>query len=115
MFFASLFVIGVLPGLGFAYEYPASSTTTNSTALQACAILSHEFPTRVFYPNSTNYTAEKTHYWDARQTLAPSCAFVPKDEHQVAKGVVVLGKVGATFAVRGGGHMPVCFPYSVLG
>ena len=106
MFFALPLFIGLLPGLGFAFG-ELGNTKVNSSSIQACAILSHQYPARVFYPNSTNYTAEKTHYWDARQTLAPTCVFVPKDEHEVAKGVVVFSKVGATFAVRGGGHMPV--------
>jgi hypothetical protein len=64
---------------------------------------------KVFYPGSSSYVYEaKTHYYDLREDLAPKCVFVPQTANDVAKGVVVLNVCQSQFAVRGGGHMPVC-------
>jgi hypothetical protein len=66
-----------------------------------------EFPSKLLFPGKSNYTSEATHYYDLRSDLSPKCIFVPTCANDVAKAVVVLNACQATFAVRGGGHMPV--------
>jgi FAD/FMN-containing dehydrogenase len=46
-------------------------------------------------------------YWTPTDYLSPECVFTPTSTLQVSVAVVVIGALRATFAVRGGGHMPI--------
>lgn len=82
-------------------------TITNLTtgANCACTQLASTYGDLVILPNSTNYTAEATDYWDIRADLLPGCIFMPSDASQVADAVSTFVSCGAQFAIRGGGHM----------
>ena len=86
------------------------SLQTSNSAIGSecgCDILSRVFDDKLYKPGSEIYTAESTHFWNARGTLLPKCVFVPTDASEVAQAVVTLGSCKSQFAVRGGGHMPV--------
>lgn len=74
----------------------------------ACALLRTFFSSKTFFSGTAVYTTEATHFWDLRADLSPGCIFVPATANDVAKGVVIFSMCQAQFAVRAGGHMPVC-------
>ncbi|CZR55667.1 probable FAD-binding oxidoreductase [Phialocephala subalpina] len=71
----------------------------------ACTQLVSTYGDLVILPDSTNYTAEATDYWDIRADLLPGCIFMPSDASQVADAVSTFVSCGSQFAIRGGGHM----------
>lgn len=46
-------------------------------------------------------------YWTPTDYLAPECVFTPNATLEVSTAIRIIGGLGATFAVRGGGHMPI--------
>lgn len=46
-------------------------------------------------------------YWTPTDYLAPKCVFTPRATLEVSIAVLIIGGLGASFAVRGGGHMPI--------
>jgi FAD/FMN-containing dehydrogenase len=48
-----------------------------------------------------------TDYWSPTDYLSPECVFTPTSAEDVSTAVIILAGLGATFAVRGGGHMPI--------
>lgn len=78
----------------------------NSTAC-ACNQLLSKNPSLVLTPDSANYTAQATDYWDIKADLSPACIFLPVDADQVADAVTIFNTCDAQFAIRGGGHMNV--------
>ena len=79
----------------------------NSGASCACTHLTSKYGSLVIAPNSTQYTAEATDFWDVRSDLLPLCIFMPAKADQVAEAVSIFVSCGAQFAIRGGGHMNV--------
>jgi hypothetical protein len=79
----------------------------SSGASCACAHLTSKYGNLVLAPNSTQYTAEATDFWDVRSDLLPRCIFLPAKADQVAEAVSTFVSCGAQFAIRGGGHMNV--------
>lgn len=95
----------ILTGKMVTTSLGAFNLTTAAAA--ACEALSTSYSSQVLFPNSTNYTAQATDYWDVRADLTPACIFLPTTADQVADAVKTLGAANAQFAVRGGGHMNV--------
>ncbi|KAJ8122831.1 hypothetical protein ONZ43_g1072 [Nemania bipapillata] len=71
----------------------------------ACTKLAAQYGDLVVLPDSSNYTAESTEYWDVRSDLQPGCIFLPNETTQVSSAVSILQSCGTQFAIRGGGHM----------
>ncbi|PMD56688.1 FAD binding domain-containing protein [Hyaloscypha bicolor E] len=82
------------------------STSFNATVL-ACKALKLVYSTQVFFPGEANYTAENEHFWTPTDYLSPTCVFTPKCTTDVSSAILILTGLKATFAVRGGGHMPI--------
>ncbi|KAH8700865.1 hypothetical protein BGW36DRAFT_291744 [Talaromyces proteolyticus] len=74
----------------------------------ACGALSILMPKKVFYSNSTSYTAALESYFSLQeQEVQPECVVIPQGAHDVSEVVETLAAfawIGAQFAVRGGGH-----------
>lgn len=111
----SLLWLTVVLGLGHASSASSMPGVTINTSLGtfdltsgaacACKKLSTLYPSQSISPNSSNYTAQSSYYWDIRADLSPACIFMPDTADQVATAVKVFVKCDAQFAVRGGGHM----------
>ncbi|KAJ5673433.1 hypothetical protein N7507_002560 [Penicillium longicatenatum] len=109
-----LWLISVL-GVGHASSANSMTGVTINTSLGtfdlttgaacACKRLSTLYPSQFISPNSSNYTAQSTYYWDIRADLSPACIFMPDTADQVATAVKTFVNCDAQFAVRGGGHM----------
>ncbi|CAL3968612.1 unnamed protein product [Diplocarpon coronariae] len=86
---------------------PTSLTVADLAVGASCACnqLNSAYNSMLVTPESENYTAECTDYWDRRSNLAPACVFVPETAAQVAAAVRILTSCGAQFAIRAGGHM----------
>lgn len=89
--------------------------TTASEASCACTQLAALHSSELLLPNTTNYTAEATDYWDLRSNLSPSCIFLPTSAEEVSSAVKILVSCNAQFAVRGGGHMNVSYKPLAIG
>lgn len=75
-----------------------------------CTLLSIFAFGKVHFPGSSKFTDESTtKFWSESTWDTPRCVFVPTTAKDVAKGVTVMNLCQAEFAIRGGGHMPVCF------
>ena len=48
-----------------------------------------------------------TDFWSPTDYLSPACVFVPKSAADVSSAILILTGLQTTFAVRGGGHMPI--------
>ncbi|GAE00290.1 FAD-binding oxidoreductase [Paecilomyces variotii No. 5] len=83
----------------------SGSFNLTKTVEYACRELSETYAGQVLYPNSTNYLAEVTSYWDIRADLNPYCILLPNSADDIAGAVQKVVAAGAQFAVRGGGHM----------
>jgi FAD/FMN-containing dehydrogenase len=46
-------------------------------------------------------------FWTPTDYLSPECVFTPATSQDVSVAVSILAGLRATFAVRGGGHMPI--------
>lgn len=104
-----LFSVVTLSGFALAaYARDGNSTATKGTTC-ACQQLEARYGNSVLYPTSSNYTEEVTNYWDVRSDLSPTCIFLPSDASGVVDAVSVFSQCSTEFAVRGGGHMNVCW------
>jgi hypothetical protein len=79
----------------------------SNSSVCACSQLQSLYPSALLTPESANYTAEATNFWDIRSNLSPACIFLPSIADQVEKAVRIFNKCNAPFAIRGGGHMNV--------
>ncbi|KAJ7727606.1 FAD dependent oxidoreductase [Mycena metata] len=57
----------------------------------------------VYYPGSTNYTADNSH-WVASSVEASACSVEPATAADVSAIIKLLGQTKTPFAVKGGGH-----------
>ncbi|KAF2224688.1 putative FAD dependent oxidoreductase [Elsinoe ampelina] len=74
---------------------------------QVCEVLRKSYPNFTSFPNSTAYTADNTDYWTAASSLGPACIFAPNRAQDLGTAILLLRTAKASFAVRGGGHMPI--------
>ena len=66
-----------------------------------------EFPSQVFVPGNSNYTAIETSYWSLQEaTLQPACIVVPQSTQDVSRIVSLNSHHGCPFAVKGNTHAP---------
>ncbi|KAL9063653.1 MAG: hypothetical protein Q9161_009354 [Pseudevernia consocians] len=76
-------------------------------ASTACHALSSAYPDQLYFPNTTDYTAEAHAIWSQEAWKTPACVFSPFTPQILASGLQVLVSRGIDFAIRSGGHMPV--------
>lgn len=103
--------------VGFAAAVSSHSsqvTATDAGASCACTQLAALQSKELLLPNSTNYKAEATDYWDLRSNLSPGCIFLPSSAEEVSSAVKILVSCNAQFAVRAGGHMNVSSSWGLL-
>ena len=89
----------------------AQTNTFGNTvgSICGCTLLSIFAFGKVYWPGSSQYLTESTtKYWSKTSWNNPRCIFVPTTAKDVAKGVSIVNTCSAEFAIRGGGHMPVC-------
>ncbi|CZR68267.1 related to 6-HYDROXY-D-NICOTINE OXIDASE [Phialocephala subalpina] len=86
---------------------PSLTLCIDNATTQACNSLKLIFNTKLFFPGDANYTSENEHFWTPTDYLSPACVFAPEGASDVSAAVKFLSKLRATFAVRGGGHMPI--------
>ncbi|KAL6711454.1 hypothetical protein ACN47E_004388 [Coniothyrium glycines] len=85
--------------------YP--SKPGDNASLQACTKLKAKFPTNyVDASYGSNYTTKINFNWSTNCDLPAACIFMPNNADQVARGISIVAKAGAKFAVRNGGHNP---------
>lgn len=117
---ATVFVVAASVPLAYADTYGNNPSSLQSKidhrylnfqgltgSICGCKLLSELSSDEVYYPNTTTYTNEQSHFWSATTRLLPRCVFVPTTSSDVALGLLVAKKCKADFAVRGEGHMPV--------
>lgn len=97
---------GTASAIPSSQSFPRSPSEIRSIDA-ACRQLSAQFPNDLFFPNSSNYTAEQTAYWSETTVLTPNCVFRPANAAAVSAGLKIVSKNNSPFAVRSGGHMPV--------
>ncbi|KAH9208945.1 hypothetical protein DL95DRAFT_478805 [Leptodontidium sp. 2 PMI_412] len=97
-------VVSALPAADVRLE---ERQAFNQRALLACGALKLAYGGQVFYPGQKNYTEENEHFWTPTNYLAPACVFAPQRSLEVSIAVLTITNLKATFAVRGGGHMPI--------
>ncbi|KAL4862150.1 hypothetical protein BDV12DRAFT_207443 [Aspergillus spectabilis] len=83
------------------------SLAGSATALTGCDALSGKLSDSVFSPGSLVYDDESNNFWSKTEIMAPACIFRPESAAQLGKGIALLAKENARFAVRGGGHMGI--------
>ncbi|RFU35031.1 hypothetical protein B7463_g1267, partial [Scytalidium lignicola] len=105
LFSAAAAVSSALPSSSAATEVDQAASF-NATAL-ACQALKLAYRSQVFFPSDANYTAENQHFWTPTDYLSPECVFTPQRTADVSVAIKLLTSLKATFAVRGGGHMPI--------
>jgi FAD/FMN-containing dehydrogenase len=83
------------------------SARPGSRSQRACAQLKADFPNNyVDASNGANYTSKVDFNWSTNCDLPAACFFVPTSTDMVAKGLSIVTKNGAQFAIRNGGHNP---------
>jgi hypothetical protein len=97
-FASALPLVGIL-----SLTLPAFATADS----QGCSTLKSKLSDSVFYPNSSVYKDESTNFWSNTEIMSPACVFRPASAADLGKGIRLLTKKNAKFAVRGGGHMGI--------
>ncbi|CEL11792.1 Putative FAD binding domain protein [Aspergillus calidoustus] len=93
-----------LPLVGIlSLTLPAFATADS----QGCSTLKSKLSDSVFYPNSSVYKDESTNFWSNTEIMSPACVFRPASAADLGRGIRLLTKKNAKFAVRGGGHMGI--------
>ncbi|ETS78416.1 hypothetical protein PFICI_10478 [Pestalotiopsis fici W106-1] len=91
----------------------AAATATSATHYQprdvsaACSSLEQSWANVTYYPGNSNYTELNEDYFSADSWLSPACIFAPTTAEQMSGAVQILARTGVSFAMRGGGHMPI--------
>ncbi|KAI9698501.1 MAG: hypothetical protein M1836_004082 [Candelina mexicana] len=69
-----------------------------------CAVLSQNFSSAVFLPDSSQYSSTTSAYWSIQARLTSTCVFRPLRSEDVANAVVELAAHSCQFAIKGGGY-----------
>jgi FAD/FMN-containing dehydrogenase len=84
---------------------PTLASLNNVSVDSVCSTLSKLLPDKVFFPNTTLYTASKQSYFFRESRLSPNCVVSPTSVEDVSRAVRILtASPSVQFAIRGGGH-----------
>ncbi|TFY66023.1 hypothetical protein EVG20_g5066 [Dentipellis fragilis] len=88
-------------------SHAQTSSGGNNTVLTACQSIASVISSAsgVFYPGSSNYTADISH-WANSSTENAVCSVEPGTAKDVGAILQILGKSRTPFGVKGGGHSP---------
>lgn len=95
-------------------EAPTEYDSNN--ARRACSELRRSFPNNYIDVSSgANYTAKINFNWALNCDLPAACIFTPTSTPDVAKGLSIVTRNNARFAIRNGGHNPNVGFASIVG
>ncbi|KAF3761056.1 FAD binding domain-containing protein [Cryphonectria parasitica EP155] len=97
----SLLAALVLSGLSL------SNAQGTASVAAACQTLYNAYPELTLFSNATEYTTLNEDYFSAVEWLGPACIFTPTSAELVSFGVKTLAASEVTYAIQGGGHMPI--------
>ncbi|KAF7594066.1 hypothetical protein BBP40_010203 [Aspergillus hancockii] len=76
-------------------------------ASNACNKLKAKYPDITYSKLNPKYINANTEYYTSSAWLGPACVFEPSNSTQMSDAVQILEDLKSTFAIRGGGHMPI--------